>query len=102
MTARPHRLWWLAATLIVIVPACTGTDNDSVIGIVTSVEGLLDDVDSFTVLVEGEELTFLPLEGQSYDFPLGHLRDHLRSGEPVEVAWEERNGARYVAALADA
>ena len=92
---------WLSLTLLVLlVPACASTTGRTA-GVVTEVEGTLTDVESFTVLSDGEETLFFPIEGQEYEFPLDHLRDHLRSGEPVIVDWELRGDQRYVLAITD-
>jgi hypothetical protein len=47
-------------------------------------------VESFTLLVEGDEMTFVPVEEGDYAYPLSHLRDHLLDGVPVRVGWERR------------
>lgn len=86
----------LAAILVGCSPG-TGTTT----GVVTDVQGTLTEVESFTVLADGEETTFLPVAGQEYDFPLSHLREHERSGEPVIVDWEIRDGDRYALAVTD-
>lgn len=65
------------------------------------VEGTLDDVTSFTVLVEGDRLRFVPVAGGDYAFPLSHLQDHVRSGEPVVVGWELVGGERHALSIAD-
>ncbi|MEX0797546.1 MAG: hypothetical protein WD274_12725 [Acidimicrobiia bacterium] len=83
-----------------VVAACS-SDTGTSVGLVTEVEGTLPDVESFIVLSEGEEISFLPLEGQHYEFPLDHLREHLRSGAPVIVEWEMRDGNRYALAITD-
>ncbi|MET0697376.1 MAG: hypothetical protein ABWZ58_08095 [Acidimicrobiia bacterium] len=70
-------------------------------GVVTSVDGSLEDVTSFVVLVEGSELEFLPTADGDYDFPLSHLREHQRTGEPVLVGWEIVGSVRYALSLAD-
>ena len=80
--------------------ACAQTSG-TVRGVVVEVEGSLDDVTSFTVLVDGEEIGFVPIEGGDYDFPLSHLRDHLRSGQPVLVTWTREDGVHHAVALAD-
>jgi hypothetical protein len=70
-------------------------------GLVTSVEGTLEDVTAFSVLVEGSELEFIPTEDGDYAFPLSHLREHQRTGEPVLVGWEIVGSVRYALSLAD-
>lgn len=86
--------------LLVLLVACAQTSGTSR-GIVLGVEGSLEEVTSFTVLIEGEELTFVPVEEGDYDFPLSHLRAHLRTGEPILVTWELDDGSRKALALAD-
>jgi hypothetical protein len=80
--------------------ACTQTSGTAR-GVVTSVDGTLEEVDSFVVLAEGEELEFAPVADGDYDFPLSHLREHQRTGEPVLVGWEIVGSVRYALTLAD-
>lgn len=86
--------------LVLLVVACAQTSGTSR-GIVLGVEGSLEEVTSFTVLIEGEEITFVPVEEGDYDFPLSHLREHQRTGEPIRVTWELDDGSRKALALAD-
>jgi len=86
--------------LLITLSACSQTSG-TVRGVVTSVEGDLDQVDAFTALVEGSDWRFLPVSEGDYDFPLAHLREHLRTGEPVLVGWEEVGSVRYALSLAD-
>lgn len=85
-----------AASLV----ACTQSSG-TVRGVVTSVEGTLEEVTSFMVLVEGTELEFVPVADGDYDFPPSHLREHQRTGEPVLVGWELTGSVRYALSLAD-
>ena len=80
--------------------ACNQTEGTAH-GVVTSVDGSLEDVSSFVVLVEGSELEFTPTTDGEYDFPLSHLREHQRTGEPVLVGWEIVGSVRYALSLAD-
>lgn len=80
--------------------ACNQTSGTAR-GVVTSVEGTLDEVTSFSALVEGTELEFVPVPDGDYDFPLPHLREHQRTGEPVLVEWELMGSVRYALSLAD-
>lgn len=100
--ARLIRVRRLAAVLVVVlaVVACSPTEGTSR-GVVVEVEGTLTEVTAFTVLLEGEEIRFLPVEDGDYAFPLGHLRDHLRSGEPVLIGWEKVDGVYYALSLDD-
>lgn len=71
-------------------------------GVVIAVEGTLSEVSSFTLLVEGDELTFEPVPDGDYPYPLSHLREHLRDGSPIFVTWERVDGALRALALEDA
>ncbi len=93
-----RRLILIAA--IVLTTACSQSNGTS-LGVVTDVEGSLTVVDSFTLLSGGSEIEFLPIPGQSYDFPLPHLREHLRTGEPVVVDWEIREEERFALSIRD-
>lgn len=85
---------------LVAVMACTQTSG-AARGVVTSVEGSLEVVTSFSVLVEGEEWQFLPVADGDYDFALPHLREHRLSGQPILVGWELVDNVRYALSLAD-
>ena len=80
--------------------ACTQTEGTAR-GVVTAVDGTLEDITSFEVLVEGSEIEFTPTADGDYDFPLSHLREHQRTGEPVLVGWEIVGSVRYALSLAD-
>jgi hypothetical protein len=82
------------------IAGCSATTGTAA-GVVIEVEGSLSEVESFTVLSEGDTIEFLPLEGQDYEFPLDHLREHVRSGEPVVVEWEIRDDVHYALAISD-
>jgi hypothetical protein len=75
--------------------ACT-QNGGTAQGVVVAVEGDLTEVSSFTLLVEGDQLTFVPVPEGDYPYPLSHLRDHLRDGAPVLVTWE-RSGDKLLA-----
>lgn len=92
----------LALTLVLAlsVSACSTYSGEEATGIVVDVQGDLENIEQFTVLVDGEEMVFEPGPEGDYAFPLGHLRDHLRSGEPVLVRWEV-DGDRMVATFID-
>ena len=102
--ARVHASGILRSIAVVVMTlglvACNQTEGTAR-GVVTSVDGSLQDVTSFVVLVEGPELEFLPTADGDYDFPLSHLREHQRTGEPVLVGWEIVGSMRYALSLAD-
>lgn len=83
-----------------VVMACTQTSG-TVRGVVTSVEGSLEEVAAFSLLVEGEELRFVSVAGGDYAFALPHLREHRLNGDPVLVGWEMVDNVRYALSLAD-
>lgn len=90
----------IGIVLLVVVMACTQTSG-TVRGVVTSVEGSLEDVTAFSVLVEGEEWRLLPVTDGDYAFALPHLREHRLNGELVLVGWELVDNVRYALSLAD-
>ena len=85
---------------IAVVMACAQTTGTAQ-GVVVSVEGTLENVTAFSVLVEGEEWRFLPIEDGDYAFALPHLREHRLTGQPVLVGWEMTDNVRYALSLAD-
>jgi len=91
---------WLAAATLFVVVACSATTG-TVRGPVTAVDGDLSEVTSFSVLVEGDEWRFLPIEDGDYVFALQHLREHQRSGALVVVGWELRDDVRYALSIED-
>jgi hypothetical protein len=97
---RGHRLAMAALATVALLPACTPTEG-TVRGVVTSVDGTFDDITSFTVLVEGSEVRFEVVEGGDYGFPLSHLREHMRTGQPVFVEWELVGTVQYALSLRD-
>ena len=81
----------LAVLLLILVTACGG-GRDATRGVVVEVEGGGADVTGFLLqLPDGSKLRLQPAEGVRFpnDAPLSRLRDHLRSGEPVEVEFEQ-------------
>jgi len=88
---------FLAGLLLV---ACSGSSG-TVIGVVIDVQGDLTKVSAFTVLVEGEEMTFIPAGDGEYAFPLSHLREHLRDQGPIRVGWERREGSLVAVTVED-
>jgi hypothetical protein len=85
---------------LAILAACAQSGG-TMVGIVVAVEGDLNAVTSFTILVEGDAFEFIPVEGGHYAFPLAHLREHLRDGTPVRVGWERRGQELAAVSLED-
>lgn len=94
------RLLAVAAAMWLVV-ACSA-DTGTMRGIVVEVEGDLDNVTGFAILVEGDFVEFLPTPAGSYAFPLTHLREHLRTGEPVQVGWARTDDGLAATFLDDA
>jgi hypothetical protein len=91
----------VAGILISLIMVACAQNGGTVLGVVVEVEGSLEQIESFTVLVEGDEMTFLPVADGEYPYPLSHLRGHVRTGQPVFVTWERRSGDLYATELRD-
>ncbi|MGF1667852.1 MAG: hypothetical protein ACFCVC_16455 [Acidimicrobiia bacterium] len=86
---------------LLLTSSCGGAaDRGSVEGLVVDVEGDLVTVTEFTVLTDAGQMRFTPAPDGDFAFPLPHLREHIISGAPVVVFWEERDGT-MVAVLVD-
>lgn len=97
---RSARQLRIAVLGLLLATACTQTSG-TVMGTVINVDGDLIEVRSFTVLVEGDEMVFVPTDDGVYAYPLPHLRDHLRDGTPVRVGWERRGDELVATSLED-
>jgi hypothetical protein len=86
---------------LMLAAACSQSSG-TVVGTVVSVEGSLTDVSSFTLLVAGDQMTFIPSGDGEYDFPLTHLRQHLIDGTPIRVGWEQSPEGLVALTVADA
>lgn len=89
--------------LLVTLVAC-GSDDGAVTGVVTDVAGDLTSVESFTILTEDGECTFVPAEGLTFHgSPLSHLSSHLVSGDPISVTYDTTDdGSKVATAVHDA
>lgn len=89
------------AVLLSAVAGCTSdTSTDTtVVGIVTQVSGDLGSVESFIITdAEGQSYQFTPADGLLFDGgPIDHLREHIISGDPVEVRYERSDDGSMVA-----
>lgn len=74
-------------------------------GVVIAVNGGLQGVDSFTLLLEdGSRLQFFPAPGLLFDGgPLSHLNEHMASGAPVHVVFvlDDYTGAAIAQEVGD-
>jgi hypothetical protein len=89
-----------AAASLFLLP--TADDSGQLTGIVLGVDGDLTEVRSFEVLSDGDRWIFAPSPDGDYEFPLGHLRDHLRTGDPVYVEFERVDGVLVAMRVSDA
>ncbi len=80
----------LASLLLATAVACSD-GRQTVRGIVIEVEGGITEIDGFLLRTAGgETIRLRPADGILFhdNAPIGHLRDHLRSGEEIEVEYE--------------
>jgi len=88
--ARSRRLGPLTLAFLALVSVACGTASQGTTeGLVIDVRGGLDGVTEFSVLTPGGTLVFVPDPDGDFAFPLPHLREHILSGIPVIVYWEE-------------
>jgi hypothetical protein len=90
----------LALAVLASVPAACSSGPDTVTGIVVEVDGDLTTVSRFVlVFPDGTRREFVPDSGILFHdrAPISHLRDHLRSGEPVGVVFETLDDGSLVA-----
>ena len=97
---REGRLFRIAVLALLLTGACSQTSG-TVVGAVIEVDGDLTEVRSFTVLVGGEQMVFVPIAEGDYVYPLPHLREHLLDGTPVRVGWEKRGDQLAATTLED-
>ena len=79
------------AALLVVVASCGVSGRPTARGVVVEVEGGIAEVNGFLLrLADGSDLRLQPAADILFhdSAPIGHIRDHLRSGEPVEVEYE--------------
>lgn len=91
-------IWKVALALL--LTSC-GPGGGEVTGLVIDMEGDLTRVERFTVMADGVEYTFVPTADGRYAFALPHLREHLRSSEPVTVGYVEFEGVLQATSVSD-
>ena len=77
-----------------------GATDDTAIGVVIDLEGDITAVSSFVLrLPDGSDQRVVPAPGILFhdDVAIGHLRDHLRTGEPVRIDYEVLDDGSWVA-----
>ena len=97
-----------AVALLVAVPACGGSGEaaapppEELTGIITAVRVEDGAVTGFTLdSLEGIYEIRIAAD-VDYGFDLKHLHEHERTREPVRCELEQRGGATYALAIADA
>ncbi|NND03164.1 MAG: hypothetical protein HKN91_10290 [Acidimicrobiia bacterium] len=87
--------------LIVLVGSVACSDGrQTARGIVIEVEGGITEVEGFLLrLPDGQTIRLSPADGVLFhdNAPIGHIRDHLRTGETVEVEFEVLDDGSAVA-----
>lgn len=76
---------------------------DNVTGALIDVEGeSLGEITGFTLKDGDVTYEILIADDVDYGFDLEHLREHLRTGDPVSVSIDEREGDLYALSIDDA
>jgi hypothetical protein len=85
------------------VPSEVANAPDQVTGVLLDVDSeSLEEITGFTLKDGDATYEILIDENVDYGFNLGHLREHLRTGDPVTVPLVVRDGKLYAAAIDDA
>jgi hypothetical protein len=108
----------LVAALALLGAACGGDDGeapaegepvaaedapDEVTGVLLDVESEgVGEVTSFTLKEGDETYEVFIADDVDYGFALGHLNEHLTTGDPVRVALEVRDGRLFALSIDDA
>lgn len=84
-------------------PAAEADAPSEVTGVLLDVESEgVDEVVSFTLKDGDDTYEIFIADDVDYGFPLGHLSEHLSTGDPVKVPLEERDGKLYALSIDDA
>ncbi|HEV3472504.1 MAG TPA: hypothetical protein VG408_04775 [Actinomycetota bacterium] len=114
-----NRSRWLAASVALLIvvlaiflaardgeeenDAAEGPELQTFTGVITDIESSgLNEVSSFEVRHDDTTTTVFIREDFDYGFPIGHLQEHLSSGDPVAVEGELIDGKFYADAIEDA
>lgn len=78
-------------------------DTKTVTGVILDIDSVaLAEVNGFTLKAGDERYQVLIADDIDYDFPLGHLHEHLEGSLPVAVQIENRGGDLYALSIDDA
>ncbi len=98
-------MWRNAATvLVVFVLTACGGGTDTVAGVVVDVTGDITTVERFVLrLPNGTDQQLTPAPGITFHdgAAIGHLRDHLRSGQSIVVEYEVLEDGTWIALSVD-
>lgn len=89
--------------LAILLSGCGSTDQ-AVVGVVVGVSGDITTVEEFVLRLEdGADQVFVPAPGITFHdgAAIGHLRDHLRSGQTISVEYEVLDDGTWVALTVD-
>jgi len=105
----------LCAVLLVLsapLTACSGSaevsgisdgETKTATGVLLDVDAeSIDQVEGFILKVGDETYDVLIADDVEYEFPLGHLQEHLQDALPVTVEMENREGVLYALSVDDA
>jgi hypothetical protein len=93
----------LLAAALVAIAAC-GTTGQEVSGVVVEVTGDITTVEQFVLrLPDGTDQAFVPAPGITFHSgaAIGHLRDHMRSGQAIVIDYEILDDGTWVARHVD-
>lgn len=105
----------MAAALVVLVLAATACgetaeptgrdkgETEVIMGVLIDIDSVtLDEINGFTLKAGAEQYEVLIAGDVDYEFPLGHLHEHLEGSLPVSVTVEDRDGEFYALSIDDA
>jgi hypothetical protein len=93
------------ALALVAAGACGGASEPvppRVVGLVVELDAEGETVRGFVLEADGERYEIRIDPEIDYGFDLLHLRDHLRSRQPVDVRLDQRGDAVYATEILDA
>ncbi|MGI8407943.1 MAG: hypothetical protein ACR2L3_05475 [Actinomycetota bacterium] len=105
----------MAAVLVLLVSVTTACDGEAeptgldeggtevIVGVLIDIDSVtLDEINGFTLKAGAEQYEVLIADDVDYEFPLGHLHEHLEGSLPVSVTVEDRDGKFYALSIDDA
>lgn len=88
-----------ALALAALLGSC-GSSNETISGVVVDVTGGITTVEEFVLrLSDGTDQAMVPAPGITFHdgAAIGHLRDHLRSGQTIVIEYEILDDGTWVA-----